>query len=53
MLLVSVCTVMSQNDGHVLLLVCGDAHQHGWQFEGDEAEGDILPRLAALSQDGR
>lgn len=44
---------MSQDDGHVLLLVRGDGHQHGGGSGGEEAEGYVLPRPAALSVDGR
>lgn len=47
------CTVVGQNDGHVLLVVGGDGHQHGRRLRGEETEGHVLSGLAALGVDGR
>lgn len=47
------CTIVSQDDGQVLQLVCGDDHQHGGRFAAEEAERHVFPRPAALSEDGR
>lgn len=43
---------MSENNGHVLLMIGVDGEQHGGRLCREETEGHALSRVAALSVDG-
>lgn len=45
-------TVVSQNDGHVLVAEGADGEQHGGGLRGDETEGHILPGLRGNRRGG-